>query len=351
MQPNRVIWVLTSACPSRCSYCDIESQQKLSELDAGEVARVASEIRAAGFREVIFVGGEPLLSPALPAALAALGPSIDKAVFSGGIPGDPLRWLEPLRGADRLVVSIDAAGATENDRVRGREGITRALLALLDAAREQLPKLYWSSNTVVSKHNVGRVAEVWELLRERRPTGFALTLAGDNFEGSPLAHLASKTWLEQLYFEIVPPLARSVRAARADFVMLPVPLPLLEAGVPPERWDEAAVVSSDAVRAELERFSRGDHNRSFVERHGCPLVGRDLTIGVAGDVYPCSQAPIIKREYALGNVRERSLASLLGGPELAEFSRGVPHAPCTRCWAPSNVPRPVLRGLFPRLPA
>lgn len=348
MQPNRVIWVLTSACPSRCSYCDIESQQKLADLGAEEIARVASEIRAAGFREVIFVGGEPLLSPALPAALAALGPAIDKAVFTGGIPGDPLRWIEPLRGADRLVVSVDAADPTENDRLRGREGITRAMLSLLDTAREKLPKLYWSSNTVVSTHNVGRVAEVWELLRERRPTGFALTLAGDNFERSPLAHLASKTWLERLYFEIVPALARSVRAARVDFVMLPVPLPLLEAGVPPERWDDAAVVSSDAVRAELERFSRGDHNRSFVERYGCPLVGRDLTIGVAGDVFPCSQAPIIKREHVLGNVRERSLASLLKGAELADFARGLPHAPCTRCWAPSNIPGPVLRGLLPR---
>jgi radical SAM protein with 4Fe4S-binding SPASM domain len=348
MQPNRVIWVLTSTCPSRCVYCDIESQTRLSDLESDEIARVASEIRSAGFRDVIFVGGEPLLSPALPRALEALGPDIDKAVFTGGIPGDAARWVRALAGANRLVVSLDAANEDENDRVRGRPGITRALLNFLDVVQRELPELYLSSNTVVSKHNVERVAEVWDLLKPRKLTGFALTLAGENFEHSPLLHLASKTWLEKLYFELVPPLARRVRADGTDFVMLPIPLPLLEARIPPERWDERAVTSSDVVRAELERFSRGDHNRAFVERYGCPLVGRDITVGVAGDVHPCSQAPIIKREYVLGNVKERSLQSLLDGPELAEFAERMPHAPCHRCWAPSNVPREVLDVVVPR---
>jgi radical SAM protein with 4Fe4S-binding SPASM domain len=197
---------------------------------------------------------------------------------------------------------------------------------------------------------VEKIAAVWDLLRPRQLTGFALTLAGDNFEQSPVVHLVGKTWLEKLYFQIVPPLARRVRQDGAEFVMLPVPLPLLEARVPPERWDERGITSSDSVRDELARFARGDHNRGFVERYGCPLVGRDITIGVAGDVHPCSQAPIIKRDFVLGNVRQRSVASLLNGPELAEFQRKIPHAPCARCWAPSNVPRPVLDALL-RKPA
>lgn len=348
MQPNRVIWVLTSACPSRCVYCDIASQQQLSDLESDEIVRVASAIREAGFRDVVFVGGEPLLSPALPLALEALGPGIDKAVFTGGIPGDPARWVRALAGANRLVVSLDAADAAENDRVRGKPGITDALLSFLDVVERELPSLYVSSNSVVSKHNVEHIADVWSLLRPRKLTGFALTLAGENFQRMPLLHLATKTWLEKLYFEIVPPLARSVRETGADFVMLPIPLPLLEARIPPERWDERGVTSSDHVRAELERFAKGEHNRSFVERYGCPLVGRDITIGVAGDVHPCSQAPIIKREYVLGNVRDRSLASLLGGPELTEFRERLPHAPCRHCWAPSNVPRDVLDAVVPR---
>jgi MoaA/NifB/PqqE/SkfB family radical SAM enzyme len=329
-------------------YCDIASQERLSDLESEEIVRVAGEIRRAGFRDVIFVGGEPLLSPALPLALEALGPEIDKAVFTGGIPGDPARWVPALSRASRLVVSLDAADESTNDHVRGRSGITRALLNLLDRVQRDLPQLHVSSNTVVSKHNVERVTDVWELLCERRLTGFALTLAGENFEHRPLVHLASKTWLEKLYFQVVPELARRVRASGTDFVMLPVPLPLLEARIPPERWDERRVTSSDAVRDELARFARGEHNRAFVERHGCPLVGRDITIGVAGDVHPCSQAPIIKRDFVLGNVTQRSLTNILGGPELPAFAAGLPHAPCHHCWAPSNLPREVLDEIFPR---
>ncbi len=326
-------------------YCDIASQQELPDLGRDDVTRIAHEIREAGFREVIFVGGEPLLSAALPAALSALGASVEKAVFTGGIPGDPTRFVEALAGADRLVASIDAATDAENDRVRGREGITRALFHLLEAAAARLPDLYLSVNTVVSKHNVENVASMWGRVRSLGPTSWSLTVAGENFEKSPLVHLAPKRWLAKLYFEIAPALARRVRADGAELVVLPIPLPWLEAGISPDRWDDPGLTLSDEVHAELERFARGDHNRAFVERYGCPLVGRDITIGVAGDVHPCSQAPIIKRAYVMGNLRDRSLADILAGSELAAFGRGVPHPPCTRCWAPSNVPAPILRAL------
>jgi len=106
------------------------------------------------------------------------------------------------------------------------------------------------------------------------------------------------------------------------------------------------MIEHPELKAELDRFARGDHNASFVKRHGCPLVGRDITIGVAGDAHPCSQAPIIKRRFSLGNLREQSLRKILESDALTAFGRGVPHAPCTRCWAPSNVPRSVLEGIL-----
>lgn len=348
LSPNRVIWVLNSACPSRCKVCDIASQQGRPELSREVVVRVAREVRDLGFREVVFVGGEPLLSPALPVALEALGRGVDRAVFTGGIPGDAHRLIEPLAQADRLVASIDDADDARNDELRGRAGITAALFQLLGAVRERLPGLYLSTNSVVSRHNVAHVAQLWPRVRELRPTCFALSVAGENFETLPLAHLASRAWLERLYFELVPALAPQVRDAGTDFVVLPVPLPLLALGVPPERWGDESVRSSAPVRAEVELFSRGEHNRSFVTRHGCPLVGRDISIGVSGDVHPCSQAPILKSAHVLGNVTRESLAEILAGPRLREFADRVPHAPCIRCWAPSNAPREVLAETLAR---
>jgi radical SAM protein with 4Fe4S-binding SPASM domain len=67
---------------------------------------------------------------------------------------------------------------------------------------------------------------------------------------------------------------------------------------------------------------------------------------VGGEVHPCSQAPIIRPEYVVGNLKTQSLAEILSGDALRAFGAGVPHASCTRCWAPSNVPRELLQQLI-----
>ena len=141
-------------------------------------------------------------------------------------------------------------------------------------------------------------------------------------------------------------MARALRG-RAELVVLPVPLPFLERGLPIAHWDLAGAEWAEEVRRELERFARGDHNASFVAQHGCPLAGRDVTIGVNGEVHPCSQAPILKPEHVVGHVRD-GLSAVLASERARAFVEGVPHAPCRRCWAPSNVPRDELRRLVAR---
>ncbi len=100
--------------------------------------------------------------------------------------------------------------------------------------------------------------------------------------------------------------------------------------------------------AELVLYSRGEHNATFLRRHGCPLVGLDVVIGVGGEIHPCSQAPIIHPRWVVGNIKSQPLSDILSGPSLRDFESRVPHAPCTRCWAPSNVPRDVLVTLLSR---
>ena len=80
------------------------------------------------------------------------------------------------------------------------------------------------------------------------------------------------------------------------------------------------------------------------------LVGLDVVIGVGGEVHPCSQAPIIDRRWSVGNVKSQPLADILEGPALRDFQSKLPHPPCTRCWAPSNIPRDALVELLARRP-
>jgi MoaA/NifB/PqqE/SkfB family radical SAM enzyme len=339
-QRNRVIWVLNAACPSRCVYCDIESQRATRPLASDDVARVSREIVDAGFREVVFVGGEPLLSPDLPIALRELAGRCSTAVFTGGIPGHAAKAIDVVAmGVSRLVFSIDSGRPSLNDIVRGRKGITSDLLGMVADLRERFPRLDMSVNTVVSRHNAASLDDVWDAMERFRPDSWALTLAGDNFTASPTEHLLDRAQVEAHYLERVPALARRLDARRAELVVLPIPFPFLRDRIHPRAWAEAAARYRAEIDVELERYSRGDYNRAFVERCGCPLVGVDISIGVGGEVHPCSQAPALRGEYVVGDLKRASLSDVLAGDALAAFAAGVPHAPCTRCWAPSNVER------------
>lgn len=341
----RVIWVVHAACPSRCAYCAIESQDGKRSLPEADAVRVAREIVTLGFEQVILVGGEPLLYPHLSAVLEVLHGRTEVALFTGGIPGDPLKSIDKMRrGVDRVVLSIDAGTDAANDLVRGRKGITRDVLSMAEALRRELPHVGLSVNTVVSRNNVRVLESVWERMSPFRLDSWALTLAGDNFGASANAQLPSRAEIETLYRRTIPELARRV-AGQTELVVLPVPLPLLVQNVPASAWDGPRWVNDADVAAQLDRFAVGDHNASFVTRHGCPLAGRDVSIGVEGEIYPCSQAPILAAEYVVGHVRD-SLGATLRGAAMRSFEAAVPHAACSRCWAPSNVDRPVLRALL-----
>ena len=124
---SRVMWVINSACPSRCVYCDIESQRAARELDAEQVRRAARDIVAAGFSEVTFAGGEPLLFRHLGVALEELRGRCQVALFTGGLPGDPAPWATLEKsppGAQRPLL--------ETQYRRALAGHSRALWILED---------------------------------------------------------------------------------------------------------------------------------------------------------------------------------------------------------------------------
>jgi len=344
------MWMFTSACPSRCTYCDIASQQGKASLSTAEVESVCHQLLEEKFSEVMFAGGEALLSPNLPAALRILRGKARTVVFTGGLPGLERRSIDILREGEvsRLVFSIDAGEAALNDRIRGREGVTADLLGLVAAVAEELPRVDRSINTVVSRYNVEALPAVWDRVSPHGMRSWSLTLAGDFFEGNPAHAFIERAKLRELYLQTIPALARRLSAEGAELVVLPIPLPLLAAGLPPARWDELDAELREAVEAELELFARGEFNASFVQRFGCPLVGMDIVIGVGGEIHPCSQAPAIHPDFVMGNVRETPLREILRGAALESFAAGIPNAPCTRCWAPSNIPRALLAQILGR---
>ena len=230
---------------------------------------------------------------------------------------------------------------------RSRAGVTRELESLVIAARDALPALRLSINSVVTRKSVEFTPTAWERAELWEPDSWSLTLAGDNFDGlEPVGHFLERAQLETHYLERIPRLASLLAATGRELVVLPVPLPFLVEGLPPRLWNLHADRHRAALDAEFERYTRGDYNASFVARYGCPLVGTDISIGIDGLVYPCSQAPVLQPHHAIGSLTDATLAEVLEGAGLRNFRGGVPHPICTRCHAPSNIQRPTLRAIL-----
>ena len=145
------LWlVLTGTlCNLRCTHCLNASgpaEPWLAPLDAAVARRALGEAEALGVREVYFTGGEPFLHrEILPLLEASLSMAATTVLTNGTVMTDALadalaRLAHGSRYSLEIRLSLDAADAEANDRVRGRgtwERATRTLQSL--DARGLLP--------------------------------------------------------------------------------------------------------------------------------------------------------------------------------------------------------------------
>lgn len=125
---------LGAACDNRCVFCAADGLPDPPDpLGALEAAR------AAGAREVVFVGGEPSTSPLLPEAIARAGALGFQAigVQSNGRGLDSARAVGALRalGLTDVHLSIHAHRADAHEHLTGRPGSFSTVTAALRATR------------------------------------------------------------------------------------------------------------------------------------------------------------------------------------------------------------------------
>jgi MoaA/NifB/PqqE/SkfB family radical SAM enzyme len=134
----RSLWlqVTGTLCNLACTHCFNASGPRrpwLASLPAPAVRQALAEAGALGVREVYFTGGEPFLHPEiLPLLGEALAMAPATVLTNGTLVDDGLAArLAALAAASpyslEVRVSLDGAGAEENDRVRGADAFGRAL--------------------------------------------------------------------------------------------------------------------------------------------------------------------------------------------------------------------------------
>ncbi len=157
----------TLRCNLSCQFCDTTDRHRPAqrELDAERWGRIVDEAADLGVRRIMVLGGgEPLL--------AAGTREILRRSRARGLTGflttngTRLERFVPLLaeiGWDEVHVSIDGAAPETHDRLRGQVGAFRQSVRGLCALRQGAPGTRRGIHTVVTRENVGELADIVRL--------------------------------------------------------------------------------------------------------------------------------------------------------------------------------------------
>ncbi|WP_406676121.1 putative heme d1 biosynthesis radical SAM protein NirJ2 [Moorella sp. ACPs] len=132
-------WNTTNQCNLYCDHCYRDAGAKAEdELSTAEAKNLIDEAVKAGFRIMIFSGGEPLLRPDLLELIAyAAARGLRPVLGSNGtlLTPDLARELKKA-GAQAIGISLDSCAPDRHDRLRQKAGAWHEALAGMAACRE-----------------------------------------------------------------------------------------------------------------------------------------------------------------------------------------------------------------------
>lgn len=127
-----VSWMTTNACNLKCEHCYQDASGKeAGELSTEEGLRLIDQIADAGFKIMIFSGGEPLLRPDIYEFVEHAAARGLRPVFGSNgtlITEERARKLKEA-GAMAIGISLDSLDPEKHDHFRGVEGAHAATLA------------------------------------------------------------------------------------------------------------------------------------------------------------------------------------------------------------------------------
>lgn len=135
-----VSWNTTNACNMYCAHCYRDAGVKAAEeLSTAEAKKLISEISRAGFKMMIFSGGEPLMRPDILELVSTAKAAGLHPVFgtNGTLITDRLARQLKAAGAEGMGISLDSLDREKHDAFRrfpgGWEGAVRGMKNSRDA--------------------------------------------------------------------------------------------------------------------------------------------------------------------------------------------------------------------------
>ena len=135
-----VSWMTTNKCNLTCKHCyqDACPDACANELTTDEARTLIDQIAAAGFKIMIFSGGEPLMRPDIYDLVAYAASKGLRPVFgtNGTLITPEVAGRLKKCGACAMGISLDSLDRAKHDSFRGLEGAWDATVAGMRACRE-----------------------------------------------------------------------------------------------------------------------------------------------------------------------------------------------------------------------
>ena len=134
-----VSWMTTNKCNLKCVHCYQDAEEATDkELSCEEGKKMIDEIARAGFKVMIFSGGEPLMRPDIYELVAHAARAGLRPVFGSNgtliTPEVALRLKEA--GACAMGISVDSLDAAKHDKFRGLEHAYDLTMAGIEACKQ-----------------------------------------------------------------------------------------------------------------------------------------------------------------------------------------------------------------------
>jgi putative heme d1 biosynthesis radical SAM protein NirJ2 len=134
-----VSWMTTNECNLRCAHCYQDADERRArELSTEEGMALIDQIAAAGFKIMIFSGGEPLLRPDIFELVEHASRAGLRPVFgtNGTLLTDEVAMRLKEAGACAMGISVDSLDAVKHDRFRGLERAHALTMAGIESCKK-----------------------------------------------------------------------------------------------------------------------------------------------------------------------------------------------------------------------
>ena len=259
-------------CNFHCPYCYVPTAAELNnELSRQEIKGVIRQAKELGARKIIILGGEPSIYPHLVEMIGFIrqeGLAVEMFTNGSGVSQELARFLAAEEV--RVILKCNSLDETLQDTLAGRKGaygIIRTALEHLKAAGYPSPDAFLALSTVICRQNIAELPRMWQWLRDQEI---------------------------EAYFEVMTPQENALQ----------------------NTWLEVSPVELKTLFTTLSGIDRDLYGRLWAPQP--PLVGNkcmrhqvSCVVTSTGNVMPCVGVTI-----NIGNVRERTLADIIGNSEV-----------------------------------